>query len=142
MNVVDVEGIGPVYAEKLTAAGVKTTDALLEAAASHKGRADLEAATGISHELILKWVNRVDLYRIKGVGSEYSDLLEIAGVDTVPELAQRNAANLTKTMAEANAARSLVRKLPTEDQVADWIAEHAQTSVQYLTFNEAMRPNG
>jgi predicted flap endonuclease-1-like 5' DNA nuclease len=123
MNVVDVEGIGPVYAEKLEAAGVKTTDDLLERGASPKGRADLESATGIGHELILKWVNRVDLYRIKGIGSEYSDLLEVAGVDTVPELAQRNAANLTETLAEANASRSLVRKLPTVDQVTDWVAQ-------------------
>ena len=73
--------------------------------------------------MILKWVNRVDLYRIKGVGSEYSDLLEVAGVDTVPELAQRNAANLTETLAEANAARNLVRKLPTVDQVTDWVEQ-------------------
>jgi len=126
VNVADVEGIGPAYADKLAAAGVKTTDGLLEAGASPKGRADLEAATGISHALILKWVNRVDLYRIKGIGSEYSDLLEVAGVDTVPELAQRNAANLTATLAEANAARNLVRKLPTEDQVADWVAQARQ----------------
>jgi predicted flap endonuclease-1-like 5' DNA nuclease len=123
MNVVDVEGIGPVYAEKLEAAGVKTTDDLLERGASTGGRADLESATGIGHELILKWVNRVDLYRIKGIGSEYSDLLEVAGVDTVPELAQRNPANLTETLAEANAARSLVRKLPTVEQVSDWVTQ-------------------
>jgi len=123
MNVADVEGIGATYAEKLSTAGVKTTDALLSAGATPKGRADLESATGISHALILKWVNRVDLYRIKGIGSEYSDLLEIAGVDTVPELAQRNAANLSETLAEANAARNLVRKLPTTEQVADWVTQ-------------------
>ncbi len=123
MNVVDVEGIGPAYAEKLATAGVKTTDALLESGATSKGRADLEAQTGISHTLILKWVNRVDLYRIKGIGSEFSDLLEVAGVDTVPELAQRNAANLTTTLGEANAARNLVRRLPTEEMVADWIKQ-------------------
>lgn len=123
MNVADVEGIGGTYAEKLAAAGVKTTDALLQAGCSPKGRADLEAATGISHTLILKWVNRVDLYRIKGIGSEYSDLLEVAGVDTVPELAQRNPGNLCQTLEEANAARSLVRKLPTEEQVADWVTQ-------------------
>jgi predicted flap endonuclease-1-like 5' DNA nuclease len=123
MNVADVEGIGPAYAEKLATAGVKTTDALLESGATSKGRADLEAQTGISHTLILKWVNRVDLYRIKGIGSEFSDLLEVAGVDTVPELAQRNAANLTTTLGEANAARNLVRRLPTEEMVADWIKQ-------------------
>ena len=123
MNVIDVEGIGPTYAGQLEAIGVKTTDDLLERGATPKGREELETASGIGHALILKWVNRVDLYRIKGVGSEYSDLLEVAGVDTVPELAQRNAANLTETLAEANAARNLVRKLPTVDQVTDWVEQ-------------------
>ena len=123
MNIIDVEGVGPVYAEQLAAVGVKTTDDLLERGAKPKGRQDLEAATGIGHALILKWVNRVDLYRIKGVGSEYSDLLEIAGVDSPVELAHRNAANLVETMAEANAARSLVRRLPTLAEVTDWIEQ-------------------
>lgn len=123
MNIIDVEGIGPAYAEKLAAIGVKTTDDLLERGAKPKGREDLEAATGIGHALILKWVNRVDLYRISGVGSEYSDLLEIAGVDSPAELAHRNPANLTETMAEANAARNLVRRLPTLEMVTAWIEE-------------------
>ena len=123
MNIIDVEGVGPVYAEQLAAVGVKPTDDLLERGAKPKGRQDLEAATGIGHALILKWVNRVDLYRIKGVGSEYSDLLEIAGVDSPVELAHRNAANLVETMAEANAARSLVRRLPTLAEVTDWIEQ-------------------
>jgi len=123
VNVIDVEGIGPAYAEKLAAVGIKTTDQLLERGAKPKGRDDLEAATGIGHALILKWVNRVDLYRIKGVGSEYSDLLEIAGVDSPAELAHRNAANLTESMAEANAARNLVRRLPTLAEVTGWIEE-------------------
>jgi predicted flap endonuclease-1-like 5' DNA nuclease len=123
MNIIDVEGIGPTYAGQLEGAGVKTTDDLLARGATPKGREELETASGLSHTLILKWVNRVDLYRIKGVGSEYSDLLEIAGVDTVPELAQRNAANLTETLAEANAARNLVRRMPTVEQVADWITQ-------------------
>jgi predicted flap endonuclease-1-like 5' DNA nuclease len=123
VNIIDVEGVGPVYAEQLAAVGVKTTDDLLERGAKPKGRQDIEAATGIGHALILKWVNRVDLYRIKGVGSEYSDLLEIAGVDSPVELAHRNAANLVETMAEANAARSLVRRLPTLAEVTDWIEQ-------------------
>jgi predicted RecB family nuclease len=118
-----VEGIGPVYAEQLGVVGIKTTDDLLERGAKPKGRDDLEAATGIAHALILKWVNRVDLYRLKGVGSEYSDLLEIAGVDSPAELAHRNPANLVETMAEANAARSLVRRLPTLEMVTAWIEE-------------------
>ena len=123
MKVIDVEGIGPVYAEQLEAVGVKTTDDLLERGATEKGREELEKASGIGHALILKWVNRVDLYRINGIGSEYSDLLEVAGVDTVPELAQRNAVNLTETLAEANAARNLVRRLPTVEMVTAWIQE-------------------
>jgi predicted flap endonuclease-1-like 5' DNA nuclease len=133
MNVVDVEGIGPLYAAKLETAGVKTTDDLLERGATQKGREDLEAASGIGRVLILKWVNRVDLYRIDGVGSEYSDLLEVAGVDTIPELSYRNAANLTQTMAEANAARNLVRRLPTLEVVAEWIeqAKKLPRVVQY-----------
>ena len=133
MNIIDVEGIGPIYAGQLATAGVKTTEDLLERGASAKGREEIEAASGISHTLILKWVNRVDLYRISGVGSEYSDLLEVAGVDTVPELAQRNPANLTETLAEANAARNLVRKLPTADQVSDWVeqAKKLPRVVQY-----------
>jgi predicted flap endonuclease-1-like 5' DNA nuclease len=133
MNIVDVEGIGPVYGEKLEAVGVKTTDDLLERGATQKGREELEAASGIGRVLILKWVNRVDLYRIDGVGSEYSDLLEVAGVDTIPELSYRNAENLTQTMAEANAARNLVRRLPTLEVVADWIEQAKQLPrvVQY-----------
>jgi predicted flap endonuclease-1-like 5' DNA nuclease len=123
VKVIDVEGIGPVYAEQLEAVGVRTTDDLLERGATEKGREELEKASGIGHAFILKWVNRVDLYRINGIGSEYSDLLEVAGVDTVPELAQRNAVNLTETLAEANAARNLVRRLPTVEMVTAWIQE-------------------
>jgi predicted flap endonuclease-1-like 5' DNA nuclease len=123
VNIIDVEGIGPVYAEQLEKVGVKSTDDLLDRGATEKGREELEAASGIGHTFILKWVNRVDLYRVNGIGSEYSDLLEVAGVDTVPELAQRNAANLTATLAEANAARNLVRRLPTVEMVSDWIEQ-------------------
>jgi predicted flap endonuclease-1-like 5' DNA nuclease len=122
-NVVDIEGIGPDRAEKLAAAGVKTTDDLLKLGGTAKGRKDLEAATGISQALILKWVNRADLFRIKGIGTQYSDLLEAAGVDTVPELAQRRADNLTKKMAEVNEEKKLVRALPAESMVAGWIEE-------------------
>lgn len=133
MNVVDLEGVGPSYGAKLEALGVKTTDHLLERGATPKGRQDLEAASGISHTLILKWINRADLYRIKGIGSEYSDLLEIAGVDTVPELAQRNPANLCETLAEANAARNLVRKLPTVEQVTGWV-DQAKKLPRVVTY--------
>jgi predicted flap endonuclease-1-like 5' DNA nuclease len=123
MKMDEVEGIGPEYAEQLALAGIQTANALLEQGAKPGGRAAIEKATGISEALILKWVNRIDLMRIKGVGSEYSDLLEIAGVDSPAELAQRNATNLATTFQEAVAARpDTVRRVPTESEVAAWIA--------------------
>ncbi|HEX5824793.1 MAG TPA: DUF4332 domain-containing protein, partial [Candidatus Limnocylindrales bacterium] len=105
MKIEDVEGIGSTFAEKLTAAGVTTTDALLDRGASDAGRSRLAAETGISEKLLLEWVNHADLMRIDGVGSEYADLLEAAGVDSCAELARRNAANLATTFQELDAAR-------------------------------------
>ena len=122
-KIIDIEGIGPVYAEKLIAIGITTVEALLKKGASPKGREKLAEKTGISGKLILEWVNLADLFRIKGVGEEYSDLLEEAGVDTVPELAQRNAENLYAKLREVNAAKELVRRLPAQSQVADWVAQ-------------------
>lgn len=122
-SIMDVEGIGETYAKKLKEAGVDTTDELLEKGGSPKGRKELAEKTGIAEKSILEWVNHVDLYRIKGVGSEYADLLEEAGVDTVVELATRNAVNLHKAMVDTNAKKELVRKMPTEDQVKDWIEQ-------------------
>jgi len=122
MRIEDVEGIGPVYAGKLEAAGVTSTDDLLERGAKPSGRHALEEATGIAHALILEWVNHVDLMRINGVGSEYSDLLEAAGVDSPAELARRNAANLATTIDEVVAARPhIVRRAPNETELLDWI---------------------
>jgi predicted flap endonuclease-1-like 5' DNA nuclease len=122
MKVEDVEGIGPVYGEKLRAAGVETVEELLEKGATRSGRSGLADASGIDGGKILEWVNHADLMRIKGVGSEYSDLLEAAGVDSPAELAQRNAANLATTFQEVVAARpSIVRRVPTEAEVAGWI---------------------
>ena len=121
-----IEGIGPVYAEKLRAAGIRSVNALLRAGATPEGRRDLEEKAGIGHEYILDWVNRADLMRIRGVGEEYSDLLEWAGVDTVPELAQRSADNLYKKILEVNEEKELVRRPPTRDMVARWI-EQAKT---------------
>ena len=118
-----VEGIGEVYAEKLQNAGIMTTEALLEKGSTPQGRKDLAEETGISGKLILEWVNHADLFRIKGVGEEYSDLLEEAGVDTVPELAQRNAANLYAKLVEVNEAKELVRRLPAQSQVSGWIEQ-------------------
>jgi predicted flap endonuclease-1-like 5' DNA nuclease len=120
-NLIDIEGIGPVYAEKLASMGLRTTSDLLQAGANPKGREDLAVASGISKKLILRWVNQADLFRIKGVGEQYADLLEAAGVDTVPELAQRRADNLTKKLVKVNEEKRLVRRTPTEAQVAAWI---------------------
>ncbi|MEJ5308330.1 MAG: DUF4332 domain-containing protein [Anaerolineae bacterium] len=128
-----IEGIGETYAEKLQQAGVGSLEALLEQGKTAKGRADLEEKTGISGKLILKWVNRADLFRVKGIGEEYGDLLEIAGVDTVPELAQRNAEHLYNKMVEINNERNLVRRLPSQAQVADWI-EQAKQLPRMLTY--------
>mgnify|MGYP003573723185 CR=1 FL=1 len=132
-KLIDVEGIGPKNAGKLKTAGVSTTQGLLKKGATPQGRKELAAKSGVSDHLILEWVNRSDLFRIKGVAEEYSDLLEVAGVDTVVELAQRNAANLYAKMAEVNAAKKKVRKLPTESQVADWIkqAKGLPRAIQY-----------
>jgi len=122
MKIEDVEGIGPVYAEKLTEAGVTTTEALLESGGKRAGREALSETTGISNAMILEWVNHADLMRISGVGSEYSDLLEAAGVDSPAELARRNAANLAKTFQEVDAARpDMVRRVPSEETVTGWI---------------------
>ena len=116
-----IESIGEAYEAKLNAADVKSMEELLETCSTKKGRIDLAEKSGISEKLILKWTNHADLARIKGVGGEYAELLEAAGVDTVPELARRKAENLFNKMVEVNEAKSLVRKLPTEKQVADWI---------------------
>ena len=122
MSIADIEGIGPVFAEKLNAAGVKTTDDLLERGATRKGRQELADQSGLTGAQILGWVNRADLYRIKGVGSEYSDLLELAGVDTVVELARRNAANLADTFQSVAAEKpNVVRRVPGQAVVAGWI---------------------
>jgi len=115
-----VEGIGASSAGKLKAAGVRSSNALLSEGASARGRKEIASRSGISEAKILEWVNHVDLYRIKGVGEEYADLLEAAGVDTVPELAQRNAHNLYEKMQEVNRSKRLVRKLPAESQVLGW----------------------
>lgn len=118
-----IEGIGDVYQAKLNDVGVKSLEKLLETCTSKRGRMELAEKTGIPEKLILTWANHVDLFRIKGIGSQYADLLEEAGVDTVPELAQRNAENLYKAMVDKNEGKNLVRKLPSQSQVADWIEQ-------------------
>lgn len=129
----DIEGIGPVIGEKLRAAGVKDTDTLLAKSTRPADRKALAAAAGLNDAQVLKFANMADLYRIQGVGSEYSELLEAAGVDTVPELARRNAANLTAALAEVNASRKLTRRVPTEKEVSGWI-EHAKSLPRVLEY--------
>ena len=127
MRIDEVEGIGAAYAAKLGEVGINTTDDLIMAAASAAGREKVAGMTGISAGQLLKWVNHVDLMRIEGVGPEYSDLLEAAGVDSPAELAQRNAANLAQTFQEIDAARpNWIRRVPSEATVAGWIASAAE----------------
>ncbi|MEL6948612.1 MAG: DUF4332 domain-containing protein [Pseudomonadota bacterium] len=118
-----IEGIGPHTGEALRAAGVRTVQSLLEAGADKKSRAKLAAQTGLSERRILKCVNMADLFRINGVASQYAELLESAGVDTVRELRHRNAENLAAKMAEVNQEKNLVRRPPSASIVSDWIAQ-------------------
>ncbi|KAF5067867.1 hypothetical protein DSECCO2_248970 [anaerobic digester metagenome] len=122
-KVIEIEGIGPVNAEKLAGAGITTVEGLLEKGASPKGRKAIAAATGISEALVLRWVNYADLFRIRGVGTQYSELLESAGVDTVVELSKRVPANLTKKMNEVNLEKKLVRKVPALSLVESWVEQ-------------------
>jgi predicted flap endonuclease-1-like 5' DNA nuclease len=116
-----VEGIGPHYGERLIAVGVHTTDDLLARAASPEGRQQLEKSTGLTQDQLLKWTNQADLMRVSGIGSEFGQLLEIAGVDTVKELAVRNAENLATTLADVNTEKKLTRAVPAVATVAKWI---------------------
>ena len=128
-----IEGVGEAYEVKLKAAGVTSVEALLKVCGTKKGRDELAGKTGISDKLILKWANHADLIRIKGIGGEYAELLEAAGVDTVPELAKRKADNLYIKLQEVNTAKKLVRKMPTAAQVADW-AQQAGKLPRALTY--------
>ena len=122
-RVIEIEGIGKTYARTLNNAGIKTTDELLDAGSTKQGRKELAEKTGINENIILEWVNMADLFRIKGIGEEYSDLLEESGVDTVKELAQRNAENLHAKMEEVNNEKKLVRRTPTLEAVKNWIEQ-------------------
>ena len=119
----DVEGIGSVLGGKFRSAGVTDTDALLKNALTPGQRKALAEKTCLSETRVLKFANMVDLYRVSGVGSEYAELLEVAGVDTVPELARRNAASLTQAMAAVNQEKKLTRQVPTESEVAKWVEQ-------------------
>jgi predicted flap endonuclease-1-like 5' DNA nuclease len=120
-----VEGIGPSYAERLAAAEIKTTDDLLGRCAGASGRKDVSARTGVTESQLLKWVNLADLMRISGVGSEYSELLEAAGVDTVRELRNRNPTNLAVRMKEVNLEKKLARSSPSVKTVEKWVTQAA-----------------
>jgi predicted flap endonuclease-1-like 5' DNA nuclease len=119
----DIEGVGPAYAEALAKAGIKTTEDLLAIGAARNGRGDIAAQSGLSEKLILKWVNHADLMRISGVGGEFAELLEAAGVDTVKELQHRNAENLAATMKSTNEEKNLTRVVPSAETVAKWIEQ-------------------
>ena len=118
-----IEGVGESFAQKLHEAGITTTDSLLERGSSPQGRKEIAEKSGLSEKNILKWVNQVDLARIKGISEEYGELLEVAGVDSVPELAQRNPENLYNNLVKVNQTKNLVRKLPAQSQITKWIEE-------------------
>ena len=132
-SIEQISGIGPTYGERLRSLGIRTTEALLKAGATPQGRQGLAEKVGVSADTILKWVNRADLMRITGIGEQYSDLLEAAGVDTVVELARRNPENLHQKLVEVNAEKGLVRRLPNPAMVADWIekAKGLERAVSY-----------
>ncbi len=132
-KITDIEGIGPAKAELLAKCGVTTTQGLLECAAGPADRKKLAADSGCSPKEVLAWANKADLMRVKGVGEEYSDLLEAAGVDTVKELRNRNPENLTTAMAAKNEEKKLVRRAPNLTEVQAWV-EHAKTLEVVLTY--------
>ncbi|MEC9368844.1 MAG: DUF4332 domain-containing protein [Pseudomonadota bacterium] len=131
--IMDIEGIGPKYASRLVKAGIKRTHHLLDKGASRQGRKSLADAAGVDEGQILKWTNMADLMRVKGVGEEYSELLEAAGVDTVKELRTRRADNLHEAIVAANKRRRLVRQIPGLRQVEKWV-KHAKSLKPIVTY--------
>lgn len=130
----EIEGIGEVYNGKLQAVGITTQAQLLESGATPGARKTLAEKSGISDKLLLGWINRADLARVKGIGEEYADLLELAGVDTVPELAQRNAANLHTRLKEVAEERgNVVRRVPSASEVEKWVAQ-AKTLPRAISY--------
>jgi predicted flap endonuclease-1-like 5' DNA nuclease len=132
-NIADIEGIGPVYAKKLKNAKIRSVNAFLEIGKNRQGRKEIATKTGIDEGMILKWINFADLYRIKGIGSEYSELLEKAGVDTVKELAKRVPENLQTKMAQVNRDRKIVRAVPGIKSVKKWV-EQAKRLKPFITY--------
>lgn len=127
-SIKDIEGIGASFGAKLKKAGISTTEALLKQGATPKGREELSKKSGIGTAQILKWVNHADLFRVKGVGPQYAELLEAAGVDSIPELAQRKPENLILTLEQTNKKKKLVRNLPVESQVKEWVGQAKKMS--------------
>lgn len=132
-KIIEIEGIGDVYAEKLNAAGVNTTEELLEKAATKKGREQLAEATGITEKLILKWANHADLFRIKGIAGQFAELLEAAGVDTVKELRHRVPANLHAKLVEVNEEKNLCNRVPSESEIEKMV-EQAKELEPKMTY--------
>ena len=128
-----IQGIGKAYSKKLRTAGITNVDELLAKGSTPKGRKEIFKATGISEKRLLRWVNMADLYRVQGIGKEYANLLEAAGVDTVPELAQRTPASLLDKMTAANAKKKMVRRLPDLSQVEGWVAQ-AKSLPRVVTY--------
>ena len=120
-KIIDIEGIGDVYAEKLIAAGINKVSELLEKCAAPKGRKALAEETGISEKLILRWTNHADLFRINGVGPQFAELLEAAGVDTVKEFRHRVAENLQPKLEETNAAKNICNRVPAVSEIKKMI---------------------
>ena len=127
-----IEGIGPAYEEKLQGAGINSCEELLEKGATKAGRNEIVEKSGIDASRISRFVNHADLCRVNGIGGEYAEILEASGVDSVPELAQRNAANLAAKMEEVNAEKKLVRSVPSEKLVTGWV-EQAKTMPRVVT---------
>ncbi len=132
-KITEIEGIGPVYQEKLAAAGVKTVEGLLEAGASKAGRKKIADESGLDESKILVWVNMADLFRINGVASQFAELLKAAGVDTVKELRNRNAENLHAKLVEVQEEKKITRSVPALSQVEDFI-EQAKKLEPMVTY--------
>jgi predicted flap endonuclease-1-like 5' DNA nuclease len=122
-KITEIEGIGPVFQEKLSGAGITTVEGLLETGATKSGRKKLAEASGIDEGKILDWVNMADLFRIKGVASQFAELLKAAGVDTVKELRNRNAENLHAKLEEVQEEKKITRAVPALSQVEDYIKQ-------------------
>lgn len=129
----DIEGIGPVRAAKLNKAGVRELNGLLKMGATRKGRQELAKATGFDAKTILEWVNRADLFRVKGIGGQYSDLLEAAGVDTAVELSKRQPEALLEAMKKANAKLNKVNQMPGLSNIKAWV-KHAKSLKRVIEY--------